>query len=151
MRSRSVSDFAAAPAQSLGLQFWRVSQLWQTKIAEVLQPYNLTHTQFVILATVKWHEEQSRKPSQGDIAQMAKIDKMTLSKAVRKLESAGLVSRTRSETDGRSFQLDLTEASGDVLTAAIRHVEQVDRDFFDRLSSGKSKDLLEILSVLGSS
>ena len=146
-----MSDFGAAPAQSMGLQFWRVSQLWQTKIAEVLQTYNLTHTQFVILATVKWHEEQSRQPSQNDIAQMSKIDKMTLSKAVRKLEAAGLVRRTRSEADGRSVLLELSETSGDSLTAAIGDVERVDRDFFDRLSHGDSYDLLKILSLFGNS
>ena len=39
--------------ESYGLLFWQVSTLWQRKIKESLRPYDLTHTQYVILAVTQ--------------------------------------------------------------------------------------------------
>ena len=44
--------------ESMGLLFWQVSMLWQRKIKKVLQAYDLTHTQFVILAVIEELTEQ---------------------------------------------------------------------------------------------
>ena len=40
-------------SNSIGLIFWKVSTQWQRKIKENLNKIDLTHTQFVILASIQ--------------------------------------------------------------------------------------------------
>ena len=44
--------------ESTGLLFWQSSMLWQRKVKQALQSYDLTHTQFVILAVIEELSEQ---------------------------------------------------------------------------------------------
>ena len=53
--------------ESIGLLFWQSSMLWQRKIKQVLQPYDLTHTQFVILAVIEELSEKEKCVTQNKI------------------------------------------------------------------------------------
>lgn len=118
------------PKQSVGFQFWKLHNQWQKRIAEALAPHKITHTQFVILASIKWFEEQGGEPSQAEITQLAGIDKMTLSKAIRQLESLGLVIRIKNKVDTRALSVSLTESGRIKVPQAIRAVEYVDATVF---------------------
>ena len=93
--------------ESIGLLFWQSSMLWQRKIKQALQPYDLTHTQFVILADV-----------------------MTVSSTVRLLEKKGLIFRTPHKTDTRANSISNTEQGRNYLRKAVIAVESVDKEFF---------------------
>ncbi len=139
--SNLVSDFQIPrPQQSIGFQFWKLHAHWQKRVAEALAPHEITHTQFVILASIKWFEEQGREPSQAQITQLTGIEKMTLSKAIRQLESTSLVVRIKSEVDTRAVAVSLTTSGKETMPQAIRAVENVDAALFGVMT--KSEELM---------
>ena len=69
--------------ESIGLLFWQSSMLWQRKIKQILQSYNLTHTQFVILAVIEELTEQDVCITQKKISDFSMIDVMTVSSTVK--------------------------------------------------------------------
>ena len=149
-----MGDFiAATPQESVGLQFWKLYQIWQKRIAETLTPVSISHTQFVILATLKWFQEQDVLPTQQQISDVSGIEKMTLSKAIRQLENKSFLVRKISERDSRSFSLLLTKTGKQSLVSAIKKVEAIDLEVFGVLGREKSiqlsKRLLEINEALG--
>ena len=72
--------------QSVGLIFWKVSTLWQRKIKENLNKIDLTHTQFVILASIQELSEDHKIITQKEISDFSSIDTMTVSSVLRLLE-----------------------------------------------------------------
>lgn len=118
------------PNDSPGFLLWKITLLWQQKLAKVLEPFGITQTQFAILASLRWFEEQGKETTQIHIAEHAKIDRMTLSKAIRKLETAGLVIRRSSLSDSRAINVRFTDAGNSLIYQAVQAIEQADDDFF---------------------
>lgn len=116
--------------ESVGLLFWQASMLWQRHIRQALQPYDLTHTQFVILAVLEELSEQSVGITQKQIADFSMIDVMTVSSTVRLLEKKGLLCRLPNQKDTRAYSLSNTEKGRQYLKQAVAAVEQVDKSFF---------------------
>ncbi len=116
--------------ESAGLRFWQVSMLWQRRVRQALQPYDLTHTQFVILAVLEELSEQSVGITQKQIADFSMIDVMTVSSTVRLLEKKGLVCRLPNQKDTRANALSNTEKGRQRLAQAVVAVEQADKSFF---------------------
>lgn len=69
-----------------------------------------------------------------------RIDKMTLSKAICKLEDMELVARVPSATDTRAVEVGFTESGRQLIHAAIFAVERTDDAFFSRLDAGQLAD-----------
>ena len=73
--------------------------LWQRGIKKVLQPFDLTHPQFVLLASAQWFSQQGKEITQVSLANFTKIDPMTTSQVVRTLQSKDLITREEHKTD----------------------------------------------------
>ena len=116
--------------ESIGLLFWQSSMLWQRKIKQVLQPYDLTHTQFVIIAVIEELSEQEICVTQKKISDFSMIDVMTVSSTVRLLEKKGLLFRVPYEKDIRANSISNTEKGKSCLQQAVVAVEGADRTFF---------------------
>ena len=129
--------------ESMGLLFWQVSMLWQRKIKKVLQAYDLTHTQFVILAVIEELTEQDKTVTQKDFSM---IDVMTVSSTVRLLAKKGLISRSQHETDTRANSIINTEMGKSLLSKAVKAVDKVDKTFF--FDNDANKSLHSTLSEL---
>lgn len=132
--------------ESMGLLFWQVSMLWQRKIKKVLQAYDLTHTQFVILAVIEELTEQDKTVTQKNISDFSMIDVMTVSSTVRLLAKKGLISRSQHETDTRANSIINTEMGKSLLSKAVQAVDKVDKTFF--FDSDANKSLHSTLSEL---
>ena len=52
------------PQQSPGFLLWRVTLSWQRRMRAALAPHDLTHVQFVLLASLWWLQEHSGRPTQ---------------------------------------------------------------------------------------
>jgi MarR family transcriptional regulator for hemolysin len=129
------SPFRYARADdSAGFLLWKITVLWQRKLKAVLGEFGISQTQYAILASLRWFEEKQTPPTQSHIVDHAKIDKMTLSKAIRKLESAGFVLRRRLPSDNRATTVLFTVEGRRVIKNAIKAVENADEDFFSCLS-----------------
>ena len=116
--------------ESIGLLFWQSSMLWQRKIKQILQSYNLTHTQFVILAVIEELSEQEICITQKRISDFSMIDVMTVSSTLRLLEKKGLIYRLPHKTDTRANSISNTEKGKICLKQAVIDVEGIDRTFF---------------------
>lgn len=125
------SPFKHAQAdESPGFLLWKVTALWQQRLAEVLQALGITQTQYAILASLRWFEEQGEPPTQAHLVEHARIEKMTLSKAIRKLEEAGLLKREPSPHDSRAVHVRFSAKGRRIVEQAVGAVESADDAFF---------------------
>ena len=81
------------PEDSPGFLLWQVSITWQRQIKKALEPYGVTHPQFVIMALTLWHMKNNETPVQNRIVKLSKLDKMTVSQALKKLVANKLMRR----------------------------------------------------------
>lgn len=115
---------------------WRATLLWQRQIRAVLAPHDLTHVQFVLLASLWWLADHGDPPTQRELAEHADTDPMMTSQVLRKLETRGLVSRDQDPSDGRARRLGLTAPGRMLLTKALADVEAADASYFAPLGDG---------------
>jgi MarR family transcriptional regulator, organic hydroperoxide resistance regulator len=116
--------------ESPGFLLWHATMRWQRAMRAALAPHDLTHVQFVLLASAWWLGEQGEQPSQRRLAEHAGTDAMMTSQVVRALERAGLVERVRHPTDSRSLLVSVTDAGRSRLRGALADVEVADAAFF---------------------
>ncbi|MFA6060602.1 MAG: MarR family transcriptional regulator [Taibaiella sp.] len=119
-----------SPKDSPGYLLGQVTMLWQRKLKKVLDPLDLTQTQFVLLAALGWLSKKSNAVTQVDIANQSNADRMMVSKVLRTLEDKGFITRKEHETDTRAKTIRLTINGGVVLQKALIEVENADLDFF---------------------
>lgn len=128
------SPFRHARADdSPGFLLWKLTALWQQKLAEVLAGHGITQTQYAILASLRWFEEQGEPPTQAHLAAHTRIDKMTLSKALRRLEAQGMVKRRPAQNDNRAVEVVFTTRGRKLIPKAVVAIETADAEFFGRL------------------
>lgn len=116
---------------STGLMLWRVTNAWQAAIRRALRPFDLTHVQFVLLASLTWLGDAA--PTQHQLAEHANTDPMMTSQVLRALEAKGLVERSPHPSDRRALVLRATAVGVELANRAVVAVEDCDRTFFDRL------------------
>ena len=140
------SEFANAD-DSPGLVLWRLTNSWQAAQRAALQPFDLTHVQFVLLASLTWLRSDA-PVSQRDLADHAHTDPMMTSQVLRALEVKGLIRRGAHPTDGRARALTATRKGAALANAAIVSVEAVDRQFFGQLEDGELRQFTDLLRRL---
>jgi len=133
--------------ESAGFLLWKITALWQKILSEVLGEFGITQTQYAMLASLRWFEEQKEATTQVHLVEHAKIDKMTVSKAIRKLEEDGFVLREQSSSDSRATNVRFTAQGRRMIQKAVVAVENADEEFFSCLT----KKQLEIYKSLTSS
>ena len=121
------------PEENSGFLLWQVSMHWQRKIKQALDPLDMTHTQFVLLAALAWLLQSEGEVYQTDVANHAKIDRMMTSKIIKTLTQKDIIRTKNSAVDSRAKQLRFTEAGLTRFERALRIVEQTDRAFFAEL------------------
>jgi len=136
----------AGPGQSPGFLLWKISNAWQRKQRAALQPFGLTHSQFVLLATATWFGAKETL-TQARLAELSGVDAMTTSQIVRTLEAAGLMARRDHPDDPRAKAIAVTDAGRDKARKALVAVEETDAAFFAPVASSSGR-LLEIFRAL---
>jgi DNA-binding MarR family transcriptional regulator len=119
-----------SPDDSPGFLLWHVTLRWQRDIAAALAPLNLTHVQFVLLASAWWLNEQGEQPNQLALATWAGTDVKMASQVLRVLEAKGLLTREVDPADTRARRLRVTGKGAELAERAIAVVEAADRAFF---------------------
>src|ERR1700738_2114767 len=75
----------------------------------LLEPLGLTHRQYLVMLALWGHPQSSPQPlSVKQIAAMLQMNSATLSPMLKRLEALGLIARSRSATDERTMQVELT-------------------------------------------
>jgi DNA-binding MarR family transcriptional regulator len=126
----SVTRYPDGPAASPGFLLWHLTLAWQRTVTAVLEPLQLTHVQFVLLACAWWLGRHGQVPNQLQLARQAGTDVKMTSQVVRRLEAKGLLERLVDPDDTRARRLHLTAKGERLARRAIAAVEQADAQFF---------------------
>jgi len=138
-----------SPNDSPGYLLGQLTMLWQRKQKKVLDPLDLTQTQFVLLAALGWLSKKSTSVTQVDIANQSNADRMMVSKVLRTLEEKGFITRQEHETDTRAKTIRLTASGERVLQHALIEIENADLDFFAMSAvdlSSFNKSMVELIN-----
>lgn len=135
------------PEQSPGFLLWQVSTLWRRQVETALATLELTHPQFVLLASLGWLARQGKNVTQVELARHCGTDITMTSQVLRALERKGLIERKQREGDDRSKFPYLTPNGVKLVEKAIPLVEAVDADFFKKLGRNKAQ-YIKLLQVL---
>jgi DNA-binding MarR family transcriptional regulator len=138
---------AREPSRSPGFLLWHATLRWQRGIAAALAPLELTHVQFVLLASAWWLNRQGERPTQVALAAHAGTDVKMTSQVLRSLEAKGLLEREVDPSDSRARRLRVTPAGARLAPRAVAVVEQVDDGFFAEVPT---EDVLAVLGPLAS-
>jgi MarR family transcriptional regulator, organic hydroperoxide resistance regulator len=142
-------DFSFDEAnESTGFLLWQVTNLWQRAIKKALEPCDLTHAQFVLLASTHWLAMGQTAVTQVLLANHTKIDPMTTSTVLRTLQAKGLLERHEHATDTRAKTVALTQAGIAQVQIAIKIVEDFDRQFFASLQPNIGAFNARLLALL---
>ena len=118
------------PDESPGFLLWHITLRWQREITAALAPLDLTHVQFVLLATTWWLNSHGEEPNQLSLAREAGTDVKMTSEVVRKLEAKGLLIRAVDAGDTRARRLRVTGHGAELAGRAVATVEAADAAFF---------------------
>jgi DNA-binding MarR family transcriptional regulator len=121
------------PDDSPGFLLWHVTLRWQRDVAAALAPLDLTHVQFVLLATTWWANSHGEHPNQLSVAKQAGTDVKMTSQVLRKLEAKSLIRREVDTTDTRAKLLRVTDRGAELAQQAVAAVEATDAAFFQSI------------------
>ena len=111
----------------------RVYNKWHSIIKKELKKMNLTHPQFVVLASLAYLSQNDNEITQIMISKLAGIDVMTVSQILNLLEKNDFVKRKEHSRDTRAKAVILSKKGEEVLQKAVPLVEQIDEVFFGKL------------------
>ncbi|MEH7098052.1 MarR family winged helix-turn-helix transcriptional regulator [Neobacillus vireti] len=138
--------------ESPGFMLWQVTNIWQRAMRKALEPFELTHPQFVLLFSCKWLNEQNYHSgiTQVQLAQHVKMDVNVTSQVLRTLEKKGYIERRPHPEDSRAKVISVTMTGDELASRAVQAVETEDRAFFSGLGDevGHLNRLLQQLSHL---
>ncbi len=131
-------------SDSLGYRLTIASRVQQRRLEEKLRPLGLSRLDWVILVALGY--EDLRQPS--DIADHVGVDRTAISRALRRMEDAGLIARSGGDGDGRTRTVELTDAGRTALSDATPLAQANAELIADRLTDGEQELLARLLAKL---
>ena len=113
-------------------------------VEDALAPLDLKPRHFNVLASIGLEKSFSQR----DLADLHNLDPNTIVSLLYDLESAGLVTRKRSEQDRRRHEMTLTPKGKRVLKRAYDLLDAAEREFFAPLSGREGTALHEMIHRL---
>jgi len=148
MKSKDNTFSVKNAEDSSGFLLWQVTNLWQREIRKALEQYGLTHSQFVLLASIHWLTIQQQEVTQIVLSNHTKIDPMTTSTVLKTLQKKGFIQRKEHATDTRAKTVELTLDGKEIVKKAVVTVEQFDKNFFSVLGENTSEFNRKLLQLL---
>lgn len=133
---KKISQFENAE-QSPGFLLWQASTIWRRQIEIALSTLDLTHPQFVLLASLAWLNQGNIQVTQIELAYHCKTDINMTSQVLRTLERKGFIERHYKQGNERSKYPCITAKGIRLVEKAIPLVEEVDQKFFAQLPEPK--------------
>ncbi|MGX9882515.1 MarR family winged helix-turn-helix transcriptional regulator [Streptomyces sp. NPDC002276] len=121
----SPHDVQPPATEDLGLvdALAQLSFLVQNALAEIAGEYDLSLTQTRLLGILR-----DREPTMNQLGRHLGLDKSSITGLVDRAQRRGLVTRTVSTVDRRSFQVSITDAGRELATqVAARFAKQIER------------------------
>jgi len=132
---------------STGLLFMQVYNRWHTQVKNELKEYEITHPQFVVMASIGYLLQTEKEITQIMISTISEIDVMSVSQILKLLEKKGLIIKKAHTSDTRANAISLTTYGSDKLKETLPVVESVDTLFFSKLNNSE-EDFINLLKKL---
>ncbi|EXS70001.1 MarR family winged helix-turn-helix transcriptional regulator [Sphingobium sp. Ant17] len=100
---------------------YAASNLLNRLYRPILADLGLTYPQYLVMLVLWKHTPQTV----GSLGDMLHLDSGTLTPLLKRMERAGLISRTRDATDERRVLIDMTPKGRDLKSAAARVPEML--------------------------
>ena|SRR5579862_2024514 len=103
-----------------GYQLWLATNAWQRILRKALEPHQLTHVQFVLLASIDLLGDSNCTGcvTQAQVSRFAATDENMTSQVIRSLADRNLLVREEHPTDARARTLNLTPEGEKLLAEA---------------------------------
>jgi len=129
---------------SLGYQLSLAARLQERRLDEGLKSLQLTRITWCALLAIG--NEELSQPS--DIAQFVGIDRTATSRALRQMETAGLIARATGQGDGRTRRVALTDKGRALLVQGTPLAIENNAIMEDRLNPQERETLIALLQKL---
>ena len=130
--------------QSLGYQMSLTTRLQERRFEDQLKTLGLTRITWCILLAVEI--EALLNPS--DIAGFVGIDRTATSRALRQMETAGMIARGVGKEDGRTTLVALTDMGRDLQSRATPMARDNAQYWQGKLNSDEAQELRRLLSKM---
>jgi DNA-binding MarR family transcriptional regulator len=107
---------------------------------------DLTRQQYLVLAVL----DQNDRASQTALVEATGIDRSTLAEMVRRMLVRGLLSRSRTQMDGRANEITITQAGRRILRSARLAAERAERALLDPLPPPERSRFVRSLALIAS-
>ena len=130
----------------IGLLLWKTSNLWQSKLRNVLEGYNLTLNEFIILETLFMSKDENI--TQVFISKSSGVNVSVISTVIKVLQKKSLIKR-KSDIDNRKKIIELSE-NGKILTKKILpYINNVEKNIFLKLGKEEINFVNSMKLILG--
>ncbi len=119
-----------------------VMHMWEKSLKDTVGDFDLTNTQFKILASLMLLTKDEKIITQMDIANLLEADKMMVSEVLRALEKKGYIIRVSHPNDKRAKSLIVTKKGLAVVERAVQHAAEFDDRFFSPLGDQREEFIM---------
>ena len=139
-------DLDVSPMAVIG-RLSRASQLIGTELRRTFSAHGLDSASFDVLATLRRSGPRHRL-SPTELMRTSMVTSGAITQRVDRLEARGLVTRSPSESDGRSAYVTLTEAGRALIDAALPDHVATETRLLAGLTSAQRDALADLLRAL---
>ena len=132
----------------IGLLIWQTSNLWQSKLRNILSNYNISFNEYLIIETIYNLSNISNDISQIDIVKNSFIDKSVVSAKLTQLNKKKLIKKM-TPNDNRSNKLILTNEGINIIESIIDDIISTEKNFFGKLNEETLNFINSLKLLLG--
>lgn len=143
MRNLTSSKWEFSKVDNL---MWKVTKLLTKKKKMILDEFELTCSQYDILAAIHQSADDSREVIQINLSEKTQIDPMTTSTVLRNLQKRKLIKRERGLINTRTVEVELTSEGKMLYTKAQQKIEKMRYDIYQSVDEKQFTSILLILT-----
>ena len=130
----------------IGLLLWKTSNLWQSKLRNVLEEYNLTLNEFIILETLFMSQDEGI--AQIYISKSSGVNVSVISTVIKVLQKKSLIKR-KSDLDSRKKIIELNENGSILIKKILPFINEVENNIFMKLGKDEINFVNSMKLILG--
>lgn len=143
MRNLITQDWQFTKVDKL---MWMVTKLLAKKKKMILDEFDLTCSQFDILAAIYQQSKHNDEIIQISLSEITQIDPMTTSTILRNLQKRGLIKRERGLVNTRTVEVELTQSGKDLYNQSQQKIEKMKHDIYHSVDERQFTSILLTLT-----
>ena len=130
----------------IGLLLWKTSNLWQSKLRNVLEEYDLTLNEFIILETLFMSQDEGI--AQIYISKSSGVNVSVISTVIKVLQKKSLIKR-KSDLDSRKKIIELSGNGSILIKKILPFINEVENNIFMKLGKDEINFVNSMKLILG--